>query len=184
MATERVSLASIHCYNASEDMLLNLTIPKERCGGSYEVECMISAFNPTSKEAHIYAEFERVKSTLLGRALEMHGATGIRIESFSLQDYLIGSGHALRFVQTKATDSGFCLIEKGRPSAAPTPATSINSIISAGPDPMPLEAVKALEKSVDRAEERAQMLEEELKSKEDEKQAMVRKFQLSSSILL
>ena len=180
MATEKVRLASVHCYNASADMLLNLTIPKERCGGSYEVKCMISAFNPTSKEAHIYAEFERVRSNLLERALERHGATGIRIESFSLQDYLNGSGHALRFVQTKSADPGFYLIEKGSPYVSPAPATSINSILSAGPDPMPLEAVKSLEQSVDRAEERAQMLEDQLKLKEDEKQAMVRSFQFSS----
>ena len=149
---------------------------------------MISAFNPTSKEAHIYAEFERVKSNLLERALGRHGALGIKIESFSFRDYLIGSGNALSYVRTKATDPGFYLIEKGSPSAAPAPATSINSIISAGPDPMPLEAVKALEKSVNNAEERAQMLEErahmleeELKSTDIEKEIMVCKF--FSSIL-
>jgi len=159
-----VRLVSIRCYGASEQMLLNFKIPKEKSRGSYEVKCMISAFNPTSTEAHIYAEFERVKSNLLERALERHGATGIGIESFTLQDYLTGSGNALRFVLTKATETGFQLIENGRPSIAPAPATDPTPL----QDTFPLEVFKALEQTVDKIEERAQKLEDELNSKDDE----------------
>jgi len=157
-----VRLVSIRCYGASENMLRHFRIPKEKSNGSYEVKCMISAFNETSKEAHIYAEFERVKFNLLERALERHGATGIGIESFTLQDYLTGSGNALRFVLTKADQPGFRLIERGRPSVSPAPARSAEL------DSFSVEIVKALEQTVNQVEERAQKLEEEIDSKDNE----------------
>ena len=184
-----VRLVSIRCYGASEQLLRQLKIPKEKSSGSYEVKCMISAFNPTSKEAHIYAEFERVKSNLLERALERHGATGIGIDSFTLQDYLTGSGNALRFVLTKSAEPGFQLIERGHPSVVPAPVPDPSR--SAALDSFSLDAVKALEQAINQVEERAQKLEEDVEFKDEElrrsneaKQAMVRAIDVPSLFVL
>jgi len=166
MSTENVRRASIECYNASENMLINFTIPRERSGGKYTVKCMVSAFDQASGHAFIYAEFERVKTHLLMRALERHGATGIRVDSFTLQDYLTGAGDALRFVLDKAIVPGFRLIEIGSPSIAPAPTADPASSFELGS--YSLEVVKALEQAVDAGEERAQKLEEELSLKDDE----------------
>lgn len=176
MATENVRLVSMHCYNASEDMLLNFDIPKERSGGRYNVKCMISAFNPSSSEAFMYAEFDRVKKNRVDWALQKFGATQIQIDSYSLADYVNGAANALKFVQKKAGESGFRLIERGCPSVH---ASATNATSSA--ESFRLEGVKVLEQAVDEADDRAQKLEEELAVKEsalsasnDEKKAMVR----------
>lgn len=175
MATENVRLVSMHCYNASEDMLLNFDIPKERSGGRYNVKCMISAFNPSSSEAFMYAEFDRVKKNRVDWALQKFGATQIQIDSYSLADYVNGAANALKFVQKKAGESGFRLIERGCPSVH---ASATNAASSA--ESFRLEGVKVLEQAVDEADDRAQKLEEELAVKEsalsasnDEKKAMV-----------
>lgn len=156
MATENVRLVSMHCYNASEDMLLNFDIPKERSGGRYNVKCMISAFNPSSSEAFMYAEFDRVKKNRVDWALQKFGATQIQIDSYSLADYVSGAANALKFVQKKAGESGFRLIERGCPSVH---ASATNATSSA--ESFPLEGVKVLEQAADEADDRAHKLEED-----------------------
>ncbi len=143
-------------------MLHNFKIPKERLGGTYEIKCMISAVNPTTGEAHIYGEFERVKQTVLERALARHGATSIGIDPLTLQDHRT-SGSALKFVETKASEPGFQRIGKGTPSVIPV---SIGEAFS-GADPFPVDTIKSLEQQLDRVEERAQNLEEELDLKKE-----------------
>jgi len=180
MASENVRLVSIHCYNASEDMLLNFTIPRERTGGIYNVKCMISAFNPLSSEAFVYAEFDRVKKIQLDRALQRFGATQIQIDSYSLGDYVSGTANALRFVQKKASESGFHLIERGCPSPY---ASAMNATPSAVSESFPMERVKVLEQAVDEADDRAQKLEEEnicLGSEVEALQDKIRKIQEES----
>lgn len=115
-SSSQIRLCVIQCFNATVKMLTDFQIPKERTNGIYQVRCMISAFNTTSKESWIYAEFERMKQTVMIRALERYGATQITLVSFSSWDYATGSSNGLQSVLSKAKEPGFQLIQQSMPS--------------------------------------------------------------------
>ena len=144
--------------HATEDMLLNLSIPKERLSGEYAVHCMISAFNEESKEALIYAEFDPVRPRILERAMERYGADQIVITSFSLQDYAEDAANGLRHVEGKSTAPGFRRVQRGAPSAYVRRTARLD-------DTTRMEIVKGLDRSLEEADEKGQTLEDELQNK-------------------
>ena len=138
----KIRVCAIHCAQATEATLSSLVIPKERSDGAYDVKCMISVLHLETREAHIYAEFERVKEPLLRRALEESGASDITITSFSLSDYVSGAGVALKAVRDKAGGPAFQLFERGVPSQYVQPSNIAQPIVDGW---MPVDYVKELE---------------------------------------
>lgn len=104
-------------------MLSGLVIKRERSDGFYKVKFMASAFNATTREAFIYAEFDRVREPVLTRAIENYGAKQIQLVSYTLSDYITGAANGLKFVKEQAVKDGFTLIERG--------ASTLRSKISA-----------------------------------------------------
>ena len=147
----------IQCYNATLPMLTELDIPKERAGGSYDIKCMISAFNESSKEAWIYAEFEKVYQCFVMKALEEAGASNITIELFSPIAYARASSMGLVKVTTKASDHGFQLITRGAPSAY------VGGASSSAEEIIPIEAIHMLEDDFQDSQKRLMEFEKETK---------------------
>ena len=117
MANTNIRLCVVQCFNASEKMLTEFKIPKERLGCLYyKVKCMISAFNEISGECMIYLEFERTRQNIVLRALQACGATQITLISFSCWDYATGGSSGLKAVLDKANEAGFRLVRQSMPS--------------------------------------------------------------------
>ena len=114
---------------------------------------MISAFNLQSKQAFIYAEFGRVKQNLLERALEAAGATSVRVDTFSPQDFISGARKALDSVREKGHQHGYLLIERGEPALSVQTANVSQQSDDIG---IPVDYVKELEVSVGEAEDKIQ----------------------------
>ena len=152
-----IRLCSIKCTRATEDMLLNLSIPKDRLGGEYAVHCMVTAFNQETTEALIYAEFDPVNPNLLVRAMERYGATEIEVASFSFHDYADAASGWLRRVEAKSTEVGFQIVQRGSPSPYVRRSTQID-------DTTRMEIVKGLNRSLEEADEKGQTLEDELQT--------------------
>jgi hypothetical protein len=155
----QVRVCHIQCFNANEEALTNFTVLKERSGGAYSVKCMISAFNEGSKEAWIYAQFERIKETVLRKALEGYGFSQVDITLFSPLDYATSASNSLQCVLSKGNSPGFKIIRCG----APSQYTGDNS--SSNADTVPTEIAKMLDQDRKEAEDLVSQLEESLKSK-------------------
>jgi hypothetical protein len=155
----QVRVCHIQCFNANEEMLTNFTALKERSGGAYSVKCMISAFNEESKEAWIYAQFDRIKETVLKKALDGYGARQVDIISFSPLDYATAASKSLHSVMSKGSNPGFKLIRCG------TPSQYIQNNSSSSPDTIPSDIAKLLDQDRKEAEELVSQLEGSLKSK-------------------
>jgi hypothetical protein len=83
-------------------------------GKAFAVHSMIAAYNIQTKDARIYAEFERMgENVVYGNMSEM-GARTIIIDSFSSDDWETSSATALRSVIECAREAGFTLIRHGR----------------------------------------------------------------------
>ena len=155
----QIRVCHIQCFNASEEMLTNFTVLKERSGGSYSVKCMISAFNEESKEAWIYAQFERIKETVLRKALEAYGVRQVDITSFSPLDYATSASNSLHCVMSKGDSPGFKLIRVG------THPQYIQNTTGSSSGNIPTEIAKILDQDRKEAEELVSQLEESLKLK-------------------
>lgn len=155
----QIRVCHIQCFNASEEMLTNFTVPKERSGGAYSVKCLISAFNEESKEAWIHAQFERMRETVLKKALDGYGASQVDITSFSPLDYATSASNSLNCVISRGNYPGFKLIRCGAPSQYTQDISSTSS------DAVPAEIAKMLDQDRKEAEDQVSQLEESLRSK-------------------
>ena len=122
----KIRVCAIHCFLATDETLSTFTIPKERSTGAYEVKCMIGALNLETKEAYMYAEFERVNETLLRQALEASGANDITITAL---DFFSRAGVALKDVREMAQGPAFQLFERGTPSQYVQSSNSLQPIV-------------------------------------------------------
>ena len=120
---------------------------------------MISAFNERSREAWIFAQFERLKENVLEKAFEGCGATQIKITSFSTLDYAKAASAGLNTVIEKSRCPGFKLISRG------TPSQYIQDARPSSDDNVPSEVAKMLDTDMKEAEEQASKLEMELSTK-------------------
>lgn len=142
----KVRLCHIQCFNATAEMVSDLSIPRERSGGVYEIKCIISAFNPESTEARIFCQVERIKQGVLERAIEAYGARGVMITSFSPVDYATSAAVALQSVLAKCSTPGFQSFRRGvLPSYIQHASTQVTNGI-------PSEAFKDLGMELEEAE--------------------------------
>ena len=110
----------IHCYNASEKILMNMKLRKDSIDHcEYQIRCMISAFQPTDKEAYIYAEFDQIREDLLKKNLELVGMTQIHLVSFSRSNTSLNAKQALGHVLSKSKKPGFKKLERGNTKVVP-----------------------------------------------------------------
>ena len=85
----------------------------------YQIRCMISAFQPTDKEAYIYAEFDQIREDLLKKNLELVGMTQIHLVSFSRSNTSLNAKQALGHVLSKSKKPGFKKLERGNTKVVP-----------------------------------------------------------------
>jgi hypothetical protein len=112
----QLRVCCIQCFKATEDMLSNLVIQKDRIGGFYEVKCMMSAFNRITGEAWIYAQLGRIRQSVLEKVLQEYGASQIIITTPSKHDFVVFASGCLKSVVSKSKTHGFELIRRGTPA--------------------------------------------------------------------
>ena len=82
-------------------------------GRQFPIHNMTSAYNIQTKEARIYAEFERVDEKIIEDNMQTMGVGSVVIDSFSSGDWESSSVTALRSVVECGAKSGFILLRHG-----------------------------------------------------------------------
>ena len=160
----QVRLCYIQCFRASELLLTQMIIPKERSGGQYKIKCMISAFNDQTQEAWIYMEIEQIRITLLEKAMVYQGFTSVLVDSFSCKDYATAASKGYKTVKKKSSQPGFRLITRGSPSSYVL--QTADAVQNTEDNGIPLDVIKDMQVAIETADERIQSLEDELSLKE------------------
>jgi len=99
-------------------------------GKTFQIEFMQAAYNVQTKEARIYAEFERVREDVISDNLQRMGAASIVIDSFSSIGWDFASQAAIKCVVECGETPGFTLFKQGNepiPGAAGRSAAAGNT---------------------------------------------------------
>jgi hypothetical protein len=101
-------------------------------GKHYEVHHVTAAYNIQTKEARIYAEFERVSEKVIEDNMKNMGAGSVVIDSFSSGDWERSSEIAFRSVVECGEKAGFTLIRHGNEPGASTGQAAAGGGVSTG----------------------------------------------------
>lgn len=122
MSVSKIRQCHITCRVESIDAVHGITAyprfisPKGKC---YNVHNVTAAYNVHTKEARIYAEFDRVSEKVIEDNMEKMGAGSIIIDSFSSGGWENAAETAFRSVVECGGSAGFTLIRHGNePRAA------------------------------------------------------------------
>lgn len=136
MSVSKIRQCHITCRVESIDAVHGITAyprfisPK---GKRYNVHNVTAAYNVHTKEARIYAEFDRVSKKVIEDNMEKMGAGSIIIDSFSSEGWENAAETAFRSVVECGVRAGFTLIRHGNePRAANNTASGGSAIHKAG----------------------------------------------------
>ena len=86
-------------------------------GGYYSINCMVSAYNITTKDTRVYMETDRLPEQTLRYFFEDCQAELVDIRSFGL-DWELQSIQMLHDVQVQGSNPGYILLQRGGPPKA------------------------------------------------------------------